>query len=350
MSRRRPTTTDNAPGSDSFLDIVANMVGIMIILVMVVGVQAKDAFLHPPEPPTAAVAASAVIPETELLAEQKRRAELQEKQRTVFELKSEVDNLAQATAFNTGAANAQLNERNQLQELAVAAEHLIQEQLAKLNDEQQADFDIRRQLEAARDELEDLSAAQLAVENTSAPVVQLKHLPTPMAKTVFGHEEHFQLKGGRLVYVPLNQLVEQMKQQAELKVYKLKEAPEISETVGPMGGFTMKYGLVRRRVELTNGAIREVVDLDGFVLIPSSPTLGEPVDMALKEGSDFRARLGQFEPNTTTITVWTYPDSFGAFRQVKDTLYELGYLTAGRPMPAGHPIGGSPHGSRSGAQ
>ena len=34
------------PGQDSFLDIVANLVGILIILVMVVGVRAKDALLE----------------------------------------------------------------------------------------------------------------------------------------------------------------------------------------------------------------------------------------------------------------------------------------------------------------
>ena len=346
MSRRRITTNSDAPGSDSFLDIVANMVGIMIILVMVVGVQAKDAFIAAPtEQPASNVAA----PHEDAQAK-RREAQLQAKQSELATLKSEVDELAKAAAYTAGQTELQLAERNELQKFAVAAEQLIQEERAKLDEQQRTDFDLRRQLATARDELEDLSAAQLAVENTAAPVVQLKHLPTPMAKTVFGREEHFQLSGGRLVYVPMNQLVEEMKQQAELKIYKLKQTAEITETIGPIGGYTMKYTLVRRSIEMRNGAVREVVDLDGFVLVPGSASMGEPLEHALREGSDFRNRLAQFEPNTTTITVWTYPDSFGAFRQVKDTLYELGFLTAGRPMPEGHPIGGSPSGSRSGAQ
>ena len=31
-------------------------------------------------------------------------------------------------------------------------------------------------------------------------------------------------------------------------------------------------------------------------------------------------------------------------------LFKLGYLTAGRPLPDGHPIGGSPDGTRSSAE
>ena len=34
------------PGQDSFLDIVANLVGILIILVMVIGVRAKGAWVE----------------------------------------------------------------------------------------------------------------------------------------------------------------------------------------------------------------------------------------------------------------------------------------------------------------
>lgn len=41
MSRRTSLSQAEAPGQDSFLDVVANLVGVMIILVMVVGTQAR---------------------------------------------------------------------------------------------------------------------------------------------------------------------------------------------------------------------------------------------------------------------------------------------------------------------
>ena len=45
MTRTRKVNQADAPGQDSFLDIVANLVGILIILVIVIGVRAKDAML-----------------------------------------------------------------------------------------------------------------------------------------------------------------------------------------------------------------------------------------------------------------------------------------------------------------
>ena len=41
MRKRTSTDPTEAMGTDSFLDIVANLVGILIILVMVIGVRAK---------------------------------------------------------------------------------------------------------------------------------------------------------------------------------------------------------------------------------------------------------------------------------------------------------------------
>lgn len=350
MSRRRPQT-DADPGSDSFLDIVANMVGILIILVMVVGVQAKDAFVAQ----RTATASDAAPPEASDDASsetvKKAQEELDRAGREALALKSEVDDLAATADSVQRETQSRFELRGRLQEMAVAAEQVLKDQRAKLNDEQRAAFDARRQLQAARDELEDLSAARIAVENTAAPVVVLKHLPTPMAKTVFGEEEHFRLSGGRLAYVPLNALAEEMRRHVRLVKYKLKQSPQITEIVGPIGGFSLQYTLVRRQIAVGGGRdVRDVVDLAGFVLVPSGSDLGEPVDAALSPDSEFSRRLSQFDANTTTVTIWTYPDSFGDFRRVKDRLYELGYLTAGRPMPAGHPIGGAPNGSRSGAQ
>jgi hypothetical protein len=55
-------------------------------------------------------------------------------------------------------------------------------------------------------------------------------------------------------------------------------------------------------------------------------------------------------PNTYTITIWTYPDSFPEYARLKKELYELGYAVAARPLPHGMAIGASPRGSKSSAQ
>ena len=61
---RRPQTDTEASGQDSFLDVVANLVGVLIILVMVVGTQAKAAL----DAAASAAVASQAEPEPQLVA------------------------------------------------------------------------------------------------------------------------------------------------------------------------------------------------------------------------------------------------------------------------------------------
>ena len=74
------------------------------------------------------------------------------------------------------------------------------------------------------------------------------------------------------------------------------------------------------------------------------------VDQVLVDGKEIDIELAGRVPGTTTITVWVYPDSFAAFRQLKEHLYAKGYATAARPLPHDKPITGGPGGSRSNAQ
>ena len=74
--------------------------------------------------------------------------------------------------------------------------------------------------------------------------------------------------------------------------------------------------------------------------VDAEPNLGQPVAQALAPTSEFRSRLAALKPQGTTVTIWVYPDSFDDFRTIKAELFKLGYLTAGRPLPDGHPIGG----------
>ncbi len=59
--RRRGSSSTEAPGQDSFLDIVANLVGILIILVMVVGARARQALQQVAETPATEEIAREVV-------------------------------------------------------------------------------------------------------------------------------------------------------------------------------------------------------------------------------------------------------------------------------------------------
>lgn len=127
----------------------------------------------------------------------------------------------------------------------------------------------------------------------------------------------------------------------------------MTETLGPVQGFHLRYTVERRTVEsaVQGGTVqRQLAELKQFVLVPMSDELGETVDLALQDDSQFQQLLETMRPGATVITVWTYPDSFADFRRVKRWLFDRGFSTAARPLPEDQPITGSPQGSRSAAQ
>jgi hypothetical protein len=337
--RRRPRPQVEEPGQDSFLDIVANLVGILIILVMVIGAQATDAMIavdYPqaaddPESPIdiqgARMAADAIEQDIHQVDARIKRQELEIVYRR--------------------------SERDKLLQLLTGIEEQLESRRADLDSDHQAHLDTQRQLIAVRQELEDLQTGLQSLENMEPTSKVIQHLPTPMAQTVFGREVHFCLRGDRLSYVPWEELVERLKEDAPNQVWKLRNASSITETLPPMRGYRMEYTLThgrQARPGSSSNSSQRQIELDRFTLLPVKEDLGEPLHIAMQDGSEFRAILSGFDPNRTTVTVWVYPDNFDAFRTIKADLFQRGYATAGRPMPEGHPIGGSPDGSRSAAQ
>lgn len=340
MSRRARQVPEGA-GQDSFLDIVANLVGILIILIMVVGVRAKDALL----------AASRTPPPTEQVEELARAVKQVESETAALEgdfqrLQGNLQQLALEIDYRR-------RERDRFLQLIKTAELTLDEQRNQLTQSEQQQYDHLRQLAALNSQLEDLKRSQQSLKSLAPPSDVIEHLPTPLAQTVFGKELHFRLERGRLTYVPLEELVEQLKAEAPQKLWKLNQAEEITEVLGPLGGFRMKYTLrqITQSVPTRGGAATQRrIELDHFVLLPVRDDLGTPLAEALREGSELDTILAGERPKQTTVTVWVYPDSFDGFRQLKEHLFRRGFLSAGRPLPAGVPIGGSPDGSRSSAQ
>jgi hypothetical protein len=329
-----------APGQDSFLDVVANLVGILIILVMVVGAQAKKGALAEaiaeqaesaatPQPPIDAAAAEAAADAVE--------SNIRELQRKIVR---QGDEIALREA-----------ERNRIQLLVTVAEQKLAEHRGQLTGAEQAGYDVQEQLAASRGELAKLAQIQSVL---ARPVpAALPHLPTPMAKTVFGSEIHFRLLGGRLTYVPWDEMLALLKADAPNHVQKLRDRPRVELSLPVVSGFGARYVLRRTDLQIETRvglASQSQVELEKLYFVDAEANLGVPLAEAMQPGSEFRSRLAACKPQQTTVTIWVYPDSFDAFRTLKAELFKLGFLTAGRPLPVGHPIGGSPSGSRSNSQ
>ncbi len=335
----RTRTADAEPlGHDSFLDVVANMVGILIILVMVVGMRAKHA------PIEAAIQAATA----------KTRRELAEQSAAEQSVRSDVWQTAAEIERVRAEALRRCTYRDLLATAVSALEHEIREFEQEMDAGAKEDFELLRRTSEARRRLQELRREQVRLEQAEPDPVVLENRPTPLSHVVDNHEAHFQLRGGYIAYIPLEDLVADFKADARRKVGRLNELPEITETVGPHGGFRLRYTLKRKEVSpevaLATGVSGSYAQLERWTLVPLREPLGEPAATALAEGSAFREALARFLPGRSAVTIWIYPDSFDEFREVRDELYKLGYSVAGRPLPFGVPISGSPEGSKSAAQ
>ncbi len=333
---REPTTS----GDDSFLDIVANIVGILIILVLVAGVRAGR---------SAAVAR----PDPEALEAQRQVAQLR---RTADSLQRDVLQLAAQETQLTAQVNLTRNERAQLAVLEADLRHQFDVLQQQLDERQQRELDLLRRRQIAEDELAQLRSEidRLTSATKEKEVVKLESLPTPISRLVDGNEEHFQLRAGRITYIPLEELLARLKQDAQRQISKLQQAREVTSIVGPVGGFRMRYMLERvdisPREQMATGRGGSYARLVEWNLVPVSNLLGETLAEALEPASEFHAVVDNLDPRTTTVTLWTYPDSFTEYRRLRRELFELGFQTAGRPLPHEVPIGGSPEGSKSAGQ
>ncbi len=339
MRRRTRQAETAAPGQDSFLDVLTNIVGILIILVMFVGVRARNA------PVTESGPNAATLAEMEGLA--RDRAAAESLRGDVLKVAARIDDLKRE-------AEVRDRERIVLATAAAAAKHDLEVRRAALDADARAEFDLRRSLDDSRKELERLRARTEQARRTEGAAKVIENHPTPLSRAVDDHEAHFQLRAGRIVFVPMQQIAEEVKADAKTKLDKLRRLSEIVETIGPIGGFRVKYEFETREVPLElsrrTGVVGTIFSLKYLMLLPVNSEMGETIDEAMSPGSEFRRKLERFPPQRSTVTIWTYPDSFDEFRRLREELSRAGYATAARPLPFGVPISASPEGQKSAAE
>jgi len=334
MAKRREE--DTIIGEDAFLDTIANLVGILIILVVIVSVGTRSA--------------------AQLITiEQQQETEKQLDQPVASARHIEQDLVRQEKqlAEHTIEVAYRSAERDAILQRVLAIKQTLDEEKANLSQELQQDIEQQQQLSELERQLNELIQQQGDNLSDDKPPIVLQHLPTPMAKTVFGKELHLMLQQGLVTVIPWDRLVAELKREAKLAVARGSRRERLVEQLGPVEGFVMDYVLVAKRGLVSNGsstAMAQMVELDKFELEPTGEILREPLEACLSNTGRLRVELASFPPRETTITAWVYPDSFETFRQLKERLFLEGYMTAARPMPHGVRIGASPRGSQSSAQ
>ncbi len=323
-------------GEDAFLDTVANLVGILIILVVIVGTGTRSAAQM-------------------INAEQLQEAEknLEQPVSSAKMIQNDLARQEAQLAEHTLEVAYRSTERDAILEQLLVAKQKIEEEKAGLDQSQQEELEEVRKLSEMERRLAELLQQQGDDTSKDKPAIVLQHLPTPMAKTVFGKEMHLMVRNGQISVIPWERLVAMLKEEAQRAVSRSTRRDRIVAQLGPVEGFVMDYSLVSKRGLVSNGsstAMAHTIELEKFELEPSVDVIRETLDAALSDNGRLRIELAAYIPHETTVTAWVYPDSFETFRQLKERLFREGFMSAARPIPDGLRIGASPHGSQSTAQ
>jgi hypothetical protein len=351
MNRRRSSREIDF-SFDSFLDVVANVVGIIIRLILVVWVGARSyTSLHPLPAPAPAVSS----PSQEQLPQDSLQAELAEHRRALAEARARLlEQLRQVQQLEQTQQTAAAD----LTGLTARSQQLAQERAA-LRPAAGGTAAQGEALspEALRQRSRTLSEEIQALEKLP-PLKQTLHYQTPVSRPVHSDELFFECRQGRVTFIDLAALLEQLHRDLDTKGKELRTHWEVTDTVGPAGAFRLRYTLERERGPLDGvpgseapnpeGAFRG--GLSGWEMEPVADPRGELEAKALSPGSEFRQIVDPLDPQQATVTFWVYPDSFPLFRRLRDFLYERDVVVAGRPLPEGMPILFGRHGTASRGQ
>jgi hypothetical protein len=356
MIRRRRRSREIEFSFDSFLDVVANVVGIIIRLILVVWVGARSytsmtAQAHRPAADGHSAEKSTLPPDPLAQEMEKHRQELAAAQARLME------QLRQA-----GFAHTQ--EQKTRDELAAlsAAEQKQKKEKSDLEKAARAQEKTTAGVALSMDELrrkeKKLAEEILALEKMPR-LKKVIHYRTPVSAPVDSEEMLFECKNGRVTYIEIAALLTEAGRTLDEKGRMLQNQWRVEDVAGPIGSFRLHY-----MVERARGPLDVVPDesmpppargnyrygMSGWQLEPVDLVRGETEEAALADGSLFRRIVDSLDPRQSAVTIFVYPDSFAIYRRLRDYLYDHDVVVAGRPLPPGLAITCSKSGSRSRGQ
>ena len=336
---------DALPGQDSFIDVVCNMVGILIVLVMIVGVRATGA--NTPTPASAPVSATAA-PAAAKIVMAPADAELLRK---LQDTKARADHAELEIADAAGQmldleAQSILVEarREQLTLVKAAVEQDIAERRAKLSDEGQKKFDVQREIAESEIKLHQLTQEQVSLVSTSTEVEKVVCVPTPIAKEVTGEEIHVRLKHGLLAVLPTDELLAEVERRGVDYIRNsLNHRNQAEEVYGPIDSFRMRFFVARRQAESLPGAPRTMGQEPAriflrFTFEAVAEQIGQPIEQAMLPDSKFMRKLGSKRTANPAVIAWVYADSYAELRTLKREIWKAGLPLGVRPVVNDQPI------------
>jgi hypothetical protein len=335
--KRVEMEADQMPGQDSFLDVITNIVGILILLVLVVGLRTSRA-VHsaPAEQPIEAVSS---------------QDQLQKASNEVLTRELHVRDLVHQVGVAQRDVNFREMERSALSTAIVAAEQAIAARRAELSTEEQRDFDLRHQLKDAQAKLDELTREQIAMVSQETDAGQIECQPTAISKLVRENEIFVLLSEDHVVIVPMEELKKAMFEDIKENVWRLEKRSEFMQTIGPINGFRLTYVCDKADVMRTSDAgtytLGSIPRFSHCDFEPVVKPAGEPAGEALLPNSELMQHLKAQRAEGTTVTFCVHPGNYDRLMQLKRAVREMGFQIAVRPLPKGSPMGAAPNGTPS---
>ena len=203
-----------------------------------------------------------------------------------------------------------------------------------------------------RADLDKLKAEIAALRTVPRPKATTILTKSPVARPTASDEFHFELHRNRVSFVNLDRLLELAKADAQVRIRMSDRTGLINSQVGPVGSFSLSYVLGRANPGIDELIERHSIrfDLKGWEIVPESEQRGETYEATRNPVSEYARAVNRISPGRSVVTFWVYPDSFSLYRRLRDELVAGNFSVAGRPLPEGMTIRGSPMGSTSAAQ
>lgn len=337
MIRRRRKTREIEFSFDSFLDVVANVVGIILRLILVAWVGARSyKAVVPSAPPALTKEEIAELPDPKdpLAPElERQRRELAEAQTHLLEQLKQWQKLRQDSTLSA----------EELARLSAQVQEVDTERLnleSKNRQDTQAIRNAALSLEEIRERSKQVVTEIEALRKAPASKQTLRYR-TPVSHPLQSEELLFECRNGRISFIDYGKFM------AEIEgVFrdgdKLRGTSQCSGVTEPVGPFRMHYS-----VEIDTYTSKAALSWE---IEPVAFVRGETVEQALAPGSEFHRVIDSVEPASTAVTLCVYPDSFPLYRKLRDYMHERDIVVAGRPLPEGASIAASRHGTASRGQ
>ena len=367
-------------GSDSFLDIIANLVGILVILIVLAGLRAAQVSVEPEAVeiaaassdvslvPEAATPAGRISPpdvattipaaadpgtariETEIIPNPESQLGSDAVPRQIAE--SQTRKLLgavrgmEARLAELADGNAQASLKAVQSELADVAGRLpgLQRKLT-LEDASRrrslvaaADFDAEYQ--ALRKQLVEVNQTFEELKTAERPVEELELRVNPVGRRSRGEEILFRIENDRIVLLPAAELFGKAELQSGALTPLTRASDSESGTVGPLNGVALDYEsrVVAAMVPTSSGSATYVMQklMRGSLRVTRLASSEDWRESIEEQGLVSRRMLAA--PRNAFARLFVTPDSFEAARRVAAFIRTLGHGVATAPIEPGSDI------------